>query len=106
MVNGLLAYAFTFLKNGPIRPWQALFIFVGCESWTNASLTPGFTVCVGILVLIFLPDSPMRAKCWDRETKTLIIERLRVNELGVQERHFKRDQMIEGMLNNEASADS
>jgi hypothetical protein len=37
----------------------------------------------------------MRAKCFDEETKTLILERLRVNELGVQEKKFKWEQLRE-----------
>jgi hypothetical protein len=39
----------------------------------------------------------MRAKCFDEETKTLILERLRVNELGVQDKRFKWEQLREGM---------
>lgn len=38
----------------------------------------------------------MRAKCFDEDTKTLILERLRVNELGVQDKRFKWAQMREG----------
>jgi len=33
---------------------------------------------------------------WDDRTKTLVLERLRVNEMGVQQKDFKRSQMIEG----------
>lgn len=47
------------------------------------------------MILIFLPDSPMRAKCFDDRTKTLILERLRVNELGVQDKKFKKEQFVE-----------
>lgn len=50
-VAGLLAFGLTYLQNAPIYPWQALFIVVG-----------GLTVIWGVLILIFLPDSPMRAK--------------------------------------------
>lgn len=57
----------------------------------------GLTVIWGCLILVFLPDSPMRAKCFDEETKTLILERLRVNELGVQDKRFKWEQLREGM---------
>lgn len=38
----------------------------------------------------------MKAKCWSERDKTLIIERLRVNELGVQDKRFKFEQMYEG----------
>ncbi|WVF69404.1 hypothetical protein IAT40_004181 [Kwoniella sp. CBS 6097] len=50
-VAGLLAYSLTFLESPHVYTWQALFIIVG-----------GFTVLVGIATLIFLPDSPMKAK--------------------------------------------
>jgi hypothetical protein len=40
-------------------------------------------------------DTPALGQCWDDRTKTLIIERLRVNELGVQDRRFKWEQMWE-----------
>ena len=33
---------------------------------------------------------------WDDHTKTLVLERLRVNEMGVQQKEFKRSQMWEG----------
>lgn len=83
-VAGLLAFGLTYVQNAPIYPWQALFIVVG-----------GLTVIWGVLILIFLPDSPMRAKCFDDRTKTLILERLRVNELGVQNKKFSKAQMFE-----------
>ncbi|RSH95478.1 hypothetical protein EHS25_000570 [Saitozyma podzolica] len=112
-VAGLLAFGLTYVHDAPIYSWQALFIIVG-----------GLTVIWGVILLIFLPDSPMKAKvtshtpsvptaircwdfgwlyadtpalgqCWDDRTKTLIIERLRVNELGVQDRRFKWEQMWE-----------
>jgi hypothetical protein len=40
-------------------------------------------------------DTRAIGQCWDDRTKTLIIERLRVNELGVQDRRFKWEQMWE-----------
>jgi sugar phosphate permease len=50
-VAGLLAFGLTYITDAPIYPWQALFIVVG-----------GLTVIWGVLILVFLPDSPMRAK--------------------------------------------
>ncbi|OCF40025.1 hypothetical protein I317_06163 [Kwoniella heveanensis CBS 569] len=83
-VAGLLAYSLTFLQSPHVYTWQALYIIVG-----------GFTVVVGIATLIFLPDSPMKAKCWSDREKTEIIERLRVNELGVQDSRWKWEQVRE-----------
>lgn len=37
----------------------------------------------------------MKAKCFDEDTKRLLIERVRANETGIQNRTYKRYQMIE-----------
>ena len=66
IVGGLLAYCFSLLKNGPIKSWQALFITYGC-----------FSVLWGAFVLFWLPDSPMKAKCFSEEDKKLMVERVR-----------------------------
>ncbi|WWD04631.1 hypothetical protein V865_002702 [Kwoniella europaea PYCC6329] len=83
-VSGLVAFGLTYVNSPTIYTWQALFIIVG-----------GFTVVVGVLTLIFLPDSPMKAKCWTDKQKTMIIERLRINEQGVQDSRWKWEQMWE-----------
>ncbi|KAK6908421.1 hypothetical protein I203_102422 [Kwoniella mangroviensis CBS 8507] len=83
-VSGLIAFGLTYVNSPTIYTWQALFIIVG-----------GFTVVVGVLTLIFLPDSPMKAKCWTDKQKTMIIERLRINEQGVQDSRWKWEQMWE-----------
>lgn len=43
----------------------------------------------------WLPDSPMKAKCFDEDTKRLMIERVRINETGIQNKTYKRYQMLE-----------
>lgn len=59
IVGGLLAYCFTLIKpGGALKSWQALFLTYGCIS-----------VLWGFFVLYWLPDSPMRAKCFSEEDK-------------------------------------
>ncbi|CZR65675.1 related to allantoate permease [Phialocephala subalpina] len=84
VVGGLLAYCFTLLKHGPLKSWQALFIAYG-----------GVAILWGVFVFFWMPDSPMRAKCFSEEDKRLMVERVRVNQTGVQNKTFKREQMIE-----------
>ncbi|KAL7414359.1 MFS transporter [Mrakia frigida] len=81
---GVLSYGISHITSGPLKAWQVLFVIIG-----------GMTVLWGQVIFWFLPDSPMRAKCWTEEEKTLVIERLRTNELGVQNKVFKKEQMIE-----------
>lgn len=84
IVGGVLAYAFTHITSGPLKSWQALFLTYGCASFVW-----------GLIVLAFLPDSPMRAKCFSEEDKKLMIERVRSNQTGLQNKVFRKDQFIE-----------
>uniref|UniRef100_A0A060SXI4 ARAD1A13354p n=1 Tax=Blastobotrys adeninivorans TaxID=409370 RepID=A0A060SXI4_BLAAD len=73
MVGGLLAYGVSHYDNGIIKPWQLLFLVLGLA-----------TVVLGVALFFFLPDSPVKAKCFDEDTKRLMIARVRGNETGVQ----------------------
>jgi len=85
IVGGLLAYCFSLIKPGSaLKSWQALFIAYGCIS-----------VIWGFFVGWWMPDSPMRAKCFTEEDKRLMIERVRSNQTGVQNKTFRKYQMIE-----------
>ena len=78
IVGGLLAYCFSLITHGPIKSWQALFITYGC-----------FSSLWGAFVLWWMPDSPMRAKCFSPEDRLLMAERVRKNETGIQNKEFK-----------------
>jgi sugar phosphate permease len=86
IVGGLLAYAFTNITSGPIKSWQALFLSYGCISFVW-----------GLVVLFIMPDSPMRAKCFSEEDKKLMVERVRSNQTGLQNRKFRMDQCIDAL---------
>ncbi|KAI7885484.1 MFS general substrate transporter [Lichtheimia hyalospora FSU 10163] len=87
IVGGLLAYAFTHITSGPLKSWQALFLTYGC-----------FSFIWGLVVLVFLPDSPMRAKCYSEEDKKLMVERVRSNRTGLQNKIFRKDQFYEALF--------
>lgn len=85
IVGGLLAYAFTHIpESAAIHSWQALFIAYGCAS-----------VLWGIFVLCYMPDSPMRAKCFSEDDKKLMVERVRQNQTGLQNKVFRKEQVFE-----------
>ncbi len=44
-VNGILAYAVSFITTGPLESWRVLFLIEG-----------GFTVVLAIIAIIVLPD--------------------------------------------------
>lgn len=84
IVGGLLAYCFSLLQSGPLKNYQALFITYGAVA-----------ILWGVFVFFWMPDSPMRAKCFSEEDKHLMVERVRSNQTGLQNKQFKREQMIE-----------
>lgn len=83
IIGGLIAYGFSFVRDdSPLKSWQALFMTYGI-----------LTVIWGVFVGMWMPDSPMRAKCWTEEDKRLMIERVRQNQTGLQNRVFRLDQV-------------
>lgn len=88
IVGGLLAYCFSLIGNDDnVKSFQALFMTYGCAS-----------VVWGAFVLFWLPDSPMRAKCFSEEEKKLMVERVRSNQTGLQNREFRAYQIKEALL--------
>ncbi|KAJ0421136.1 major facilitator superfamily domain-containing protein [Aspergillus carlsbadensis] len=85
IVGGLLAYCFSLIGNDHhVKSFHALFLTYGCAS-----------VLWGIFVGWWLPDSPMRAKCFSEEDKKLMVERVRSNQTGLQNRKFRSYQVWE-----------
>ncbi|KKK12685.1 hypothetical protein P175DRAFT_0502513 [Aspergillus ochraceoroseus IBT 24754] len=85
IVGGLLAYCFSLIGNNhSIKSFQALFMTYGCAS-----------VLWGAFVIWWMPDSPMRANCFSEEDKRLMVERVRSNQTGLQNRQFRSYQLWE-----------
>ncbi|KAH7367727.1 allantoate permease [Plectosphaerella cucumerina] len=84
MVGGLIAYGASHYQGDVMRNWQLLFMVLGIA-----------TVIWGLFVGWYLPDSPMKARCFDEDTKRLLIERVRANETGIQNKTYKKHQVIE-----------
>ncbi|KAJ4413506.1 hypothetical protein N0V82_008493 [Gnomoniopsis sp. IMI 355080] len=87
IVGGLLAYCFSLITTGPLKSWQWLFLIYGVVS-----------IFFGLFVGWWMPDSPMRAKCFTEEDKHLMVERVRDNQTGLQNRTFKKSQLVEALL--------
>ncbi|KAH6885217.1 major facilitator superfamily domain-containing protein [Thelonectria olida] len=86
IVGGLLAYCFSLIDKGPLKSWQWLFLSYGVIS-----------VIFGFFVLWWMPDSPMRAHCFTEQEKHEMVERVRDNQTGIQNKKFKKEQFIEGL---------
>ncbi|KAJ3790514.1 major facilitator superfamily domain-containing protein [Lentinula aff. detonsa] len=85
-VGGLIAYGIAHIQHAKLYNWQILFTLLGC-----------ITFVWGIFVAWWLPDSPMRAKCFSPEDRILMAERVRKNQTGLQNREFKMYQAVEAL---------
>ncbi|KAL2204682.1 MFS general substrate transporter [Sarocladium strictum] len=86
MVGGLIAYGTSHYHGDVMFPWQLLFMVLGIA-----------TVIWGLFIGWWLPDSPMKAKCFNEDEKRLMIERVRANETGIQNKVWKREQFVEAL---------
>ncbi|EED79307.1 predicted protein [Postia placenta Mad-698-R] len=76
---GLIAYGTLHIHSSVLMPWQWLMIIFGI-----------ITFVVSILFWFFFPDSPATASFLTPEEKVIAIERIKVNQAGVENKHFER----------------
>ncbi|GAB7356406.1 hypothetical protein MBLNU459_g7180t1 [Dothideomycetes sp. NU459] len=86
IIGSLLSFAFQHVDSAVLYSWQILFLVIGL-----------ITVCIGIAVVMLLPDNPMKSRLTHQE-KIWAIERLRENQTGIENKHFKLEQVIECFL--------
>ncbi|CAI7658586.1 unnamed protein product [Penicillium bialowiezense] len=84
--GGLFAYGMSHVHSPILKSWQFLFILLG----SITCVWSGF-------VAWWMPDSPMRAKCFSESDRVLMIERVRANQTGIQNRSFKKAHVIEAL---------
>ncbi|KAI9926330.1 hypothetical protein AWENTII_007117 [Aspergillus wentii] len=85
-IGGLLGYGIGQIK-GALASWKYEFLIIGalCSAW-------------GIIIIFFLPDSPVTAKRLSDHEKRLAIQRLRDNQTGVENKTIKMAQIWEAFL--------
>ena len=47
------------------------------------------TIVIGLLIIVVMPDDPMSANWLSEAEKTVAIQRVAVNQTGIQNKHFK-----------------
>ncbi|GES60726.1 MFS transporter [Aspergillus terreus] len=87
MVGSLITWGLAHIQSSVFAPYQIIFIFFGL-----------ITVVFSFVVLAFMPDSPSRAKFLDEEDKLLAIERLRMNQQGMETNEWKWEHVKEALL--------
>ncbi|TFK54719.1 MFS general substrate transporter [Heliocybe sulcata] len=84
IILGFIAFGVLHTKTHNFMPWQWLMIITGV-----------ITLVVAVLFWFFFPDSPATARFLSAEERVLAIERIKVNQAGVENKRFKKEQLIE-----------
>ncbi|KAE8389385.1 major facilitator superfamily domain-containing protein [Aspergillus alliaceus] len=87
MVGGIMAWGTGHYIGHGIKSWQLLFLVLG-----------GATCVWAMFLGWYLPDSPMKAKCFTEDEKRLLVERVRANETGIQNKTYKKYQLREALV--------
>ena len=77
IIGALSSFGFQHYTSKTFTSWQIMFLVFGL-----------ITIVVGVLVILIMPDNPMKSSLTHDE-KIWAIERLRENKTGVENKHFK-----------------
>ncbi|KAH7029587.1 major facilitator superfamily domain-containing protein [Microdochium trichocladiopsis] len=75
------------LINGGVSSWRYMYYFAGA-----------LTIVWGALLYFILPPDPVHAKGFDERERYILVSRLRTNNAGVRNTHFKFEQVVELLL--------
>ncbi|KIP08849.1 hypothetical protein PHLGIDRAFT_87502 [Phlebiopsis gigantea 11061_1 CR5-6] len=84
---GLIAFGCLHIKSTSFMAWQWLMIIFGL-----------ITLIVSVLFWFFFPDSPTTARFLTPRERIIALERIKVNQAGVENKHFKLEQLKECLL--------
>ncbi len=84
IIGALISFGFQHVHTTTIESWQILFIVIGI-----------ITALLGVAVLIFLPDNPLTCKFLTEGEKQEVIDHIRINQTGVENRKYKFYQVKE-----------
>ncbi|CAG8299019.1 unnamed protein product [Penicillium nalgiovense] len=104
-LGGLLGYGIGHLK-GALPSWKYEFLVMYVDFLVLLlnlpillNLSSGALCSAwGIVMFIFLPDSPVTAKGLSKRERRIAVERLRENQTGVENKHLKPYQILEAFM--------
>ncbi|KAF7589912.1 hypothetical protein BBP40_003530 [Aspergillus hancockii] len=89
VVGGLIAYGISRgveLHGAVIEPWRILFLTFGL-----------LTIAVGVVFLYYVPDNQWNSRFLSPSDRILAVQRIRGNQQGIGNRHFKMYQFKEAL---------
>ena len=86
VVSPLINYGLGHIT-GSLSPWRYMFIVGGI-----------ITILWSLVIYFYMPPDPIRAKGFSERERFIAVARLRVNNAGVRNTHFKKQQVFELFL--------
>ncbi len=87
IIGSLFTYGLGSINTNVMHHYQVIFLFCGL-----------LTVVYSVVVLLFMPDSPMEAKHLTERQRVIAVERLRANQMGVSSGEWRWDHVWETLL--------
>lgn len=87
IISGFISFGTLHIKTKAFEPWQWLMIITGTITLLNA-----------VAFWFLFPDSPTNAWFLSPQERVIAVQRIKVNQTGVENKHFKKEQMIEALL--------
>lgn len=90
ILGGLVAYGIAVgaRKHGvSIDPWKIVFLVFGL-----------LTACLGVVFFFVMPDNQLNARWLSKTDRVLAVARVRSNQQGIGNKHFKSYQLKEALL--------
>lgn len=84
IIGSISSFGFQHYEGSTFASWQIMFLVFGL-----------ITIAIGILVICILPDNPMSAQFLTESERICAIERVKENQTGIENKHFKAYQCLE-----------
>ncbi|KIJ61701.1 hypothetical protein HYDPIDRAFT_115502, partial [Hydnomerulius pinastri MD-312] len=86
IISGFISFGSLHITTTGFAPWQWLMIITGI-----------LTLITAVVYWFFFPDSPTNAWFLTPSERATAVRRLKENQTGVENKHFKKEQMIEAL---------
>ncbi|KAG2130369.1 MFS general substrate transporter [Suillus clintonianus] len=86
IIAGFISFGVLHIDTKGFEPWQWLMIITGI-----------MTVILAILFWFLFPDSPTNAWFLTPDERVKAVQRIKENQTGVENKHFKTEQLIEAL---------
>ncbi|KAI0059498.1 MFS general substrate transporter [Artomyces pyxidatus] len=87
IISGFISFGTLHIHTGGFEPWQWLMVITG-----------SFTFLTAIAFFFLFPDSPTNAWFLTPEERVIAVQRIKANQTGVENKRFKKEQMIEAIM--------